>query len=126
MTLTGSDPATGKPLAPPAARGRTTVSERAVATTAALVALDVAGAVAPPARFHRGREQARSRARVSGRLVRLHLSVGVRYPAPVRATTRAVREHVIREVGRLCDVDVREVDLDVVALPRQAPARRVR
>jgi uncharacterized alkaline shock family protein YloU len=58
-------------------------------------------------------------ARIDGRLARLTVSVGVRYPAPLRHVSDAVRRHVTETVGHLASLDVREVDVEVVALVRE-------
>lgn len=60
-------------------------------------------------------------AQVDGRLAFVDLTISVRYPAPVRQVAAAVREQVIRTVGRLAGVQVVEVDIKVPALVRDLP-----
>lgn len=68
---------------------------------------------------------ARAEAIVSGRLVQLRVSIAVDYPTPIARVTREVRSHVRETVSRLCDVEVRDVDVVVDALHRTRVARRV-
>lgn len=115
-------------LRPAAERGTTTVADRVIEKIAA----QAAGEVAQTAELGRrladrlpGRSagHARAAALVSGRLVQLRVAVGVEYPAPIVRVTREVRAHVRATVGRLCDLDVRDVDVVVTKLRRPTATR---
>lgn len=68
----------------------------------------------------------RASARVSGDVVALELRLSVTYPASVRATTEAVREHVRDRVHALTELTVSRVDIAVAALAAtRAPSGRV-
>lgn len=66
-------------------------------------------------------------AQVDGHLAFVALTISVRYPTSVRQTAAAVREQVIRRIGRMTGLQVVEVDITVPALVRALPdAPRVR
>jgi len=74
-----------------------------------------------------GADRLRTSARVLGSTASLTLDIAVRYPSPVRATARRVRDEVGREVQRLTGVEVGRLDLAVVQLPSTGGrGRRVR
>lgn len=63
---------------------------------------------------------------MSGDVVALELRLSVTYPASVRATTEAVREHVRDRVHALTELTVSRVDIAVAALAAtRAPSGRV-
>lgn len=68
---------------------------------------------------------ARATATVTGRIVQLRLDVAIRYPSSIVGVTRAVRSHVRDELARLCDVEVRDVDIVVTSLRRPEKPPRV-
>jgi uncharacterized alkaline shock family protein YloU len=62
---------------------------------------------------------------LSGRRVKLDMTVGIDYPGAVRATLDALRAHVIERVEALSGYDVARLDVDVAELRRVKPRRRV-
>jgi uncharacterized alkaline shock family protein YloU len=91
----------------------------------ALPGMSLSGGSAP--RGAAATARPRVTAHVDGHLARLSMSVGVHYPAPLRQVAVTVRARVVETVARLAALEVREVDIDVVALPRdRTPVRRVR
>ncbi|GAB2487751.1 Asp23/Gls24 family envelope stress response protein [Jatrophihabitans fulvus] len=116
-----------RPLLDPEDRGSLFVANRVIEKVAAQAAGEVERtAPLDPKLAERfpGRNVGRARASavVSGRFVQLRLELGVQYPNPVVPVTREVRRHVTEVVDRLCDVDVRDVDIEVTRLRRAQPA----
>lgn len=116
-------PATSAVLRDPAERGTTTVADRVIEKVAATAAGEVARTAELGRRLSerlpgRTAKHARATALVSGRLVQLRVTVGVEYPVPIVRVTRDIRGHVRDTVSRLCDVDVRDVDIVVSRLRR--------
>jgi uncharacterized alkaline shock family protein YloU len=64
----------------------------------------------------------KARARVDGSIVRLDLSMSVRWPASVPEVTNAVREHVGGRVAELTGLTVAEISISVTALVTGSPA----
>lgn len=119
------------PAATLAARGRTTLSDRAVervATQAVTEVADVGGAAhwllgdtAPEER------SAQVSATVDDTTAALHVRLSIAYPASVARTTEQVRDHLIRRLHELTGLVVTRVDITVVALYIDQPGpRRVR
>ncbi|MDL4821961.1 Asp23/Gls24 family envelope stress response protein [Actinomadura opuntiae] len=106
----------------PDGRGRTTISDRAVARIVAKAARETAGAgglgrsvlgVGVP-----GRRAARTDVRVNGEVVTAKVALSVAYPMPVRDVARQVRESVRDRVEAMTGLTVRQVDVDVAELER--------
>lgn len=110
----------------PAARGVTRVSPHVVERIAAYACHRAAAIVTPQLEPHAPRSVApRARAEVNGRLARLSITAGVRYPAPVTAFAASIRAVVTADVERLCGLRV--VGVDVEASPVNVQRRtRVR
>lgn len=111
-------------------RGRTVIAERVVERIAARAATEAGAVVGPGAGLPGLRgpaERPRVTVSIRGRLAAVRVALGITYPAPVRATTRAVRDGVRARVGELTGIDVRQVDIAVARLPAAAAeGRRVR
>jgi hypothetical protein len=102
--------------ADPATRGVTRVSPHVVERIAAYACHRATAAVTPQLEPNAPRSVApRARAEINGRLARLSVSVGVRYPAPVAAFAASVRSVVTTDVENLCGLRV--VGIDVEAAP---------
>lgn len=112
--------------ADPAVRGRLTVAERAIEKIAGQIAAEVPGISGSAGGFlgigTRSDEDARPKVRVwlSGAVASIHVSAGVRYPAPLRSTTELLRREIREKVGSRCGVDVRQVDIDIETLVASA------
>ncbi len=102
-----------------ATRGKLTIAEKAIEKIAGQVASEIPGVSGSAGGFlgigSHPEETARPRAKVElhGLIASIHLSVGIRYPAPLRSTTNALRQRVRDEVSARCGVDVRQVDIDI-------------
>ena len=110
-------------------RGRTVIAERVVERIATRAATEAGAVVGPGAGLPGLRgpaERPRVTANVRGRMATVRVALGVTYPMPVRATTRAVRDRVRARVGELTGIDVRQVDIAVARLPEPSEGRRVR
>ncbi|GAA2156985.1 Asp23/Gls24 family envelope stress response protein [Actinomadura napierensis] len=103
-------------------RGRTTISDRAVARIVAKAAQETAGTgglgrsvlgVGMP-----GRRAARTDVHVNGEVVTAKVALSVAYPMPVRDVARQVRESVRDRVEAMTGLTVRQVDVDVAELER--------
>ncbi|GHF33848.1 putative alkaline shock family protein YloU [Amycolatopsis bartoniae] len=122
MTVTGL---------PPAARGTTTVSERAVQRIATRLVVDMED-VGGTARRLLGvtvadDEAPKVAATVRHEHVTLDVELSVPYPASVARTTEAARAQLTRDVGELTGLTVDRVDVTVTALRGdRAAGRRVR
>ena len=122
MTVTGSAPA---------ARGTTTVSERAVQRIATQLVVEMDG-VGGAARRLLGvtvadEDAPKVSATVRQEHVTLDVALSVPYPASVARTTEAAREQLVRDVGQLTGLTVDRVDITVTALRGdRAAGRRVR
>ncbi|GAB3280583.1 Asp23/Gls24 family envelope stress response protein [Parasphingorhabdus pacifica] len=111
----------------PSARGRLDISRTVLRKIAERAADTVPGTT----RVHRriagvGFGEHGASARLSGpdKELVIRLDVALRFPAPVRQTTRAVREQVSAELVRIADCEVRTVDVTVSALvPADRPPR---
>ncbi len=111
----------------PAERGTTTVADKVVEKIAARAALDVEhvqGLSRSLAGREVGRRGVRASVDVDGRTACLRLELAVEYPASVLRTTRAAREHVGRQLSRLCDLTVDHIDIQVAVLRRHDTDRR--
>ena len=134
MVTSGDERAVG-----PTGVGRITVADSVVAKLAARAALEVddVGAAAPRLLGHEmsggglgklGVKRSElgalpsCEAEVDGQLAFIHLSMSVRYPAPVRRVAAEVREQLIKRVGAMTGLQVVEVEITVPALLAQAPS----
>ncbi|MGZ3143757.1 Asp23/Gls24 family envelope stress response protein [Lentzea chajnantorensis] len=86
-------------------RGLTTVAERAVGRIATRAAHEVTGVAGATASAH-----------VTGGVAALDVRLDLHYPAPVPATTAAVRAHLAERVGLLTGLAVSVVDVSVAVL----------
>jgi uncharacterized alkaline shock family protein YloU len=112
--------------------GQTTYADRAVGKIAAQAADEISAAggsarrvLGVPVGDDAAADKARADVQVDGSIVTARLRMSVAYPAPIRKTTRAVREHVVNRVSELTGLSVQEVDIDIVALTTAPPRRRV-
>lgn len=109
-------------LAEPAVRGSLTISEKAIEKIAGQVAAGVPGINGTAGGFlgigsHRDDDaRPKVKVRLSGKVAALHISAGVRYPAPLRATADRLRSEVREKVSAACGIDVRQVDIDFESL----------
>ena len=122
----GQDHATPRP---PENRGNLTVADRVVEKIAATAAAQVAHVHSGPHRLTdrlpgRRADRPTVSATVDGHLAQLRIILSVEYPIPVRPVTRSVRGQVRATVERLCDLEVRGIDVQVSALRRDRPDRR--
>jgi uncharacterized alkaline shock family protein YloU len=116
-------------------RGRTSVADRVVEKIAGQAAIEIDHVTGVPRRVLgqtlgkvKADSSARASAKVDGSIVSVSVSVAVEYPTPVRAAAAAVRAHVTETVGRLCDLQVVEVHVDVphfYSADSTQPTRRV-
>lgn len=109
----------------PEIRGVTTLADRVVEKIAARAATEVPHCTGVPravAGISTGRPAVQADAVIDGALARVSLRLGVEYPAPVTATTRRVRGHVVEAVQRMCGVKVDHLDITVAAVTR--PVRK--
>ena len=117
---------------PPATeeRGTTVIADRVVERIAARAAQESGhvtgpGGVRAGVRGLTGRtDEPRASADVDGRIAILRIALGVIYPAPVAATTQAVRTTVRTRVEELTGLTVRQIDIDVTRLPTPAEGPR--
>ncbi len=119
-------------------RGKTTVSDRVIEKIASQAADEIAFSGGPAARYPgaavvrglalgRGdHRRPRVDAKVDGHLARVSVTMSVRYPVPLRQVAVEVRTHVVKTVGALAGLEVREVDIEVSDLVRdRAESARV-
>ncbi|NOJ59792.1 Asp23/Gls24 family envelope stress response protein [Arthrobacter sp. 260] len=114
------------------ARGTLTISEKAIEKIAGQAAAEVPGIHGTSGGFlglgSHSDEDARPKVKVqlSGRIAALHISAGVKYPAPLRVTTDRLRQAVKDKVNASCGIEVRQIDIDVQTLVSAAttPGRR--
>jgi len=90
----------------PAARGTTTISDRAFMK----IAEEVAG------EDDRVADRPHATGSVSGAVASVHYDVAVRYPAPVPKVAAEIRHHVRERMRQLTGIAVENVDIDVVRL----------
>lgn len=121
----------GEPAAMAAAPrgGTTTIAEAVVAKIASQAASEVDHAGGRPRRIvaaltPTSLNRPNADATVDGHIARIKLDVTVEYPNPIRQVTRAVRARVTEQVAALAAMDVTEVDITVVALPRTTSGTR--
>ncbi|QXJ21693.1 Asp23/Gls24 family envelope stress response protein [Actinomadura graeca] len=110
-------------------RGKTTISDRAVARIVSKVvdevedtgglARTVLGVPVP------GRRPAATDVRVDAGIVTVKMAMSVAYPKPVRTVAHSVREGVRGRVERLTGLSVRQVDIEVAELRRPVSERTV-
>lgn len=134
--MTGSAPAEASDVVPddPGERGRLHVADRVVERVAGYAVTQVPDAAAAPRRVLGVRvgeadddDSANVSARVHGRTVTVHATIAVRWPASVRGVAQQVRDRIREDLGRIVDVQVDHVDIEVVSLAvTTAPVRRVR
>ena len=124
-TVHSPTPGTGRHAAPEDAgeRGALTVADVVVEKVAVAAALEVDGVGGAARRVlgvPTGREDGDGRprvsARVSGQVAALDVRLSVVYPASVRRTTGAVRDHLRDRVHAITALTVSRLDIDVVAL----------
>ncbi|GAB2997214.1 Asp23/Gls24 family envelope stress response protein [Amycolatopsis acidiphila] len=105
---------------PAAARGTTTVAERAVERIAGQLVTEMGGVGGSSRRLlgvtFGGGEAPNVDATVRGEHVSLDVELSVSYPASVARTTEAARQQLTREVGELTGLAVDRVDITVTAL----------
>lgn len=118
-------PAAPAALRPPEARGRTEIADRVLERIAARAVSEVAQAggaarrlLGVPLGRDTVRAAARATAHVDGQIATVQLRMSVTYPAPIRETTRRVRDQIITRVGELTGLDVRQVDIEIARLIR--------
>ena len=115
-------------------RGRLQIADAVVEKVAVAAAgeIDDVGGVARrvlgvPAGRDDGEGRPQVSARVTGQVASLDVRLTVMYPASVRSTTEAVREHLRDRVHALTEITVSRVDISVTALPLrgqlQSPGR---
>ncbi|WP_067452840.1 Asp23/Gls24 family envelope stress response protein [Actinomadura macra] len=119
------DPEASAPLE----RGKTTISDRAVARIVAKVADEiedtgglartVLGVPVP------GRRPAHTDVRVDAGIVTVRMALSVAYPRPVRTVAHRVRESVRGRVEDLTGLTVRQVDIEVAELRHPVVERTV-
>lgn len=120
-------------LRPPEARGRTEIADRVLERIAARAVSEVAQAggaarrlLGVPLGRDTVRAAARATAHVDGQIATVQLRMSVIYPAPIRETTRRVRDQIMTRVGELTGLDVRQVDIEIARLiPPGTEPRRV-
>lgn len=106
----------------PGQRGTLTISEKAIEKVAGQVAANVPGIHGMSGGFlglgAQSNEDARPKVSVhlSGLVATIELSVGVSYPAPLRAITERLRTEVQEKVGASCGIRVQQVDIDITTL----------
>lgn len=102
-------------------RGITTLADRVVEKIAARAATEVAHCTGIPRAvvgITTGKPAVQADAVIDGSVARLSLRLGIEYPAPITATTRRVRGHVVEAVQRMCGVKVDHLDITVAAVAR--------
>lgn len=103
-------------------RGTLTISEKAIEKIAGQAAAEVPGIHGTSGGFlglgSHSDEDARPKVKVqlSGRVAALHISAGVKYPAPLRVTTDRLRQAVKDRVNASCGIEVRQIDIDIQTL----------
>lgn len=110
-------------------RGRTRIADRVVARVAERAALETDGVSAVRTGRPRGLGGSagpRVAASIDGDLVVLRIALAVRYPAPLRAVTRDVRERVRRRITELTGCTARQIDIEIAAVVRPEEERRSR
>lgn len=137
ITSTANTPTsgTGRHAAPPdvAERGSLAISDVVVEKVAVAAAGEVDGVggaarrvLGVPTGRDDGDGRPRASARVTGETAALEVRLTIAYPASVRATTEAVRDHVRDRVQALTELTVTRVDISVAALTRtRTETRRV-
>lgn len=63
---------------------------------------------------------------LSGQVATIELSVGVKYPAPLRRISEQLRQRVRAQVSGLTDIDVGQVDVEISWLLPGGTGRRTR
>ena len=121
----GSLPDQGKLPSAWGPRGTTTIADRVVAKIAAQAASEIdhvggrrrrlLGIPLPVGDQQRPHVDAQ----VNGKTARLQMSLGIEYPAPLRAITRQVRAATIARIHELARIEVNTLDITVVALARE-------
>ncbi|SMD25939.1 Asp23/Gls24 family envelope stress response protein [Kibdelosporangium aridum] len=109
MTIAFAEPAANVVVE----RGRTTIADRVVDRVTLHAAVEDPDVLS-----------AKASARVTGVVTALDISVTLRYPVPVAATTARVRSHVIARVEELTGLSVSRVDISVAALESDTKPRR--
>ncbi|MHA7276512.1 Asp23/Gls24 family envelope stress response protein [Arthrobacter sp. Hz1] len=110
----------------PEERGTLTIAEKAIEKITGQIASEVPGVSGSTGGFlgigGHSDEDARPRVKVqlNGLIASVQVSAGVRYPAPLRATTDRLRQDIREKVSSRCGVDVRQVDIDIDVLVSQS------
>lgn len=68
----------------------------------------------------------RASVQLSGQVATIELTVGVRYPVPLRRTGEELRQRVRSQVTKLTGIDVRQVDVEISWLLPDDTASRTR
>ncbi|WP_051441721.1 Asp23/Gls24 family envelope stress response protein [Arthrobacter sp. H14] len=68
----------------------------------------------------------KARAQLSGQVATIELTVGVRYPVPLRRTGEELRRRIQSRVSELTGIDVRQVDVDISWLLAGEAGQRTR
>lgn len=122
----GPVPADDAPLAEPGERGVTTLADRVVEKVVAGAVEELELTADTPHRL-RSDTRARTRVDVDGQVATIRIDMAVLYPSPIRAVARVTRDHVTSRVCELTGLEVKQVDINVVAFPLAATGgRRVR
>jgi uncharacterized alkaline shock family protein YloU len=132
VTVPTAELARDPDAATPAARrhprtGSLSIADRVITKIASQAAAEVDHVVSPVSSgfWRAGNGIPKATAVIEGRWVQLGVDIVVEYPTSLRAVTKAVRTRVIDRVTGLSGLEVKEVDVRIVALP-VAPAEHRR
>ena len=108
----------------PETRGQLHISDRVVQRVAGYAVTWVPDAIAAPRKVlgvSMGQrdtdDEAKVRAQVHGGIATVHATIGVRWPASVRAVAEQVRIRIRADLAEITQVTVDHVDIAVVDLP---------
>lgn len=107
----------------PAGRGVTTIAPQVVEKIALRAATEVEGVTLVARGLDRVLGRTPGTAEVDARTAAIELPVCIRYPLPVAATCDEVRRSVARRVHELTGRTLEQVDIVVVKLANERPAR---
>lgn len=113
-------------------RGRLEIAEKVVEKIASRAAGELEAVGGPAGGFlgigHHPELAVRPKASVqlSGQVATIELTVGVRYPVPLRRTGEELRQRVRSQVTNLTGIDVRQVDIEISWLLPDDTASRTR
>lgn len=100
-------------------RGRLEIAEKVIEKIASRAAAELEAVGGSSGGFlgigDHGELSARPKAsvRLNGQVATIELTVGVRYPVPLRSTGEQLRQRVSSQVTELTGIDVRQVDVDI-------------